>query len=151
MQLFPGSTGEKPMGLNLSLIAIKLWSRKVFAWCKKYWQILVGAAIPILVMLIFRNKDSLSKVLKAANDSHEKEIDAINKSHEKEIQDRQAAQARYNIAIKEIEKRFSSKSENLDSKKRKEIKRLLSDSSKSQDEITKRLSEITGFDIHVSK
>tara|TARA_E500000331_G_scaffold355703_2_gene411899 strand:+ start:990 stop:1409 length:420 start_codon:yes stop_codon:yes gene_type:complete len=136
---------------SLSIIAIKLWLKKAVLWCKKYWQILVGAAIPILIMIVFRKKGSLDKVLDAANDSHEKEIDAINKAYEKEIQDRESAQRRYNIAIKEIEKRFSSQQESLNSKKRKEIKKLLSDSSKSQDEITKRLSEITGFDIHVSE
>jgi len=136
---------------SLSIIAIKLWLKKSAAWCKKYWQILVGAAIPIVIMIVFRQRQDLDKVLKAANDSHEKELESINESYKKEIQDREAAQNRYLSTMKEIEKRFEEESSNLDSKKRKEIKKLLSDRSSSDEEVTKRLSEITGFDIHVSE
>ena len=139
------------MPLNLYLVAARAWSKRVFALCKKYWQILVGAAIPILIFIVFRQKDSLKKVLDEANKNHEKEIDAINKSHEKEIHDREIARKRYDATIREIESRYSQESETLDKKKRKEIDKLLADTTKSSEEVTKRLSEITGFDIHVSE
>ena len=146
-----GNMVDRKMPLSLSIIATKLWFKKIIAWCKKYWQILVGAAIPIVIMIVFRQRQDLDKVLQAAKDNHEKELDAINKSYEKEIVEREAAQKRYKDTISEIEKRFEEESSSLNSKKRKEIKKLLSDGSKSDEEITRRLSEITGFDIHVSE
>ena len=145
MQHSPGSTEGLTMLHSLSLVAAKLWFRKTLSWCKKYWQILVGAAIPILVMIIFRNKQSLQKVLREANENHEREIDVLNKSYEKEISDREAASQRYRETLKEIEEKYKEDSKSL------EIESLLSDTSKSPEEITKRLSEITGFSIHVSE
>ena len=139
------------MPLSLSIIAIRLWFKKIIVWCRKYWQILIGAAVPIVIMIVFRQRQDLDKVLQAANDNHEKELDTINKSHEKELVEREAAQKRYQDTMSEIEKRFEDESSSLNSKKRKEIKKLLSDGSKSDEEITRRLSEITGFNIHVSE
>ena len=135
---------------SLSIIAIKAWLKKTFALCKKYWQILLGAAIPVLLFIIFRKKQSLDKVLEEANKNHKREIDAINNSYEKEIANREQAQKRYFDTISEIEKKFEEDSNSLDSKKRKQIEKLLSDKTKSSEEITRRISEITGFDIHVS-
>jgi len=151
MQHSLGNTEGLTMLHSLSLVAAKLWFRKTLSWCKKYWQILVGAAIPILVMIIFRNKQSLQKVLREANENHEREIDVLNKSYEKEISDREAASQRYRETLKEIEEKYKEDSKSLDRKKKKEIESLLSDTSKSPEEITKRLSEITGFSIHVSE
>ena len=137
------------MGNIVSLIAIKVWLKKCKALCKKYWQMLVGAAIPILLIIIFRKGDDLKNVLERIHEDYEKEIDVINMSHEKEIANREEARKIYLESIKKIEENYYNANKDLDSKKRKEIEKVISDNVDNPDEITRRISEITGFEIHI--
>ena len=130
-------------------VTVKTGLKKIWAWCKKYWQILLGIIIPILVWAFTRHSPDLSKVLQRVRDDHKKEIDVINESHEKEIAAREAAHEKYMKAIDEVEKSYKKSSEDLTDKKRKEIEKILKDHSDDPDEITRRLAEATGFSIHV--
>lgn len=132
---------------GLTWLAFKAWCKKAFAWCKKYWQLLVGVAIPILVMLIFRRSADVSKLLETARDSHKKEVDAINKSYEDEIKKREEALKKYEETISQIEEKYKKENKTLESKKKKEIKKLIEKSEQDPDEITRKISEMTGFTI----
>ena len=132
---------------SLSWIAVKAFLKKVWAWCKKYWQILVGAAIPIVIMIISRKSGNISKILEASRESHKKEVDAINKSYEQEIERREEALKKYEETIKQIEEKYKKENRTLEAKKKKEIKKLIEKSEDTPEEITRRISEITGFTI----
>ena len=135
------------MTSGLTLLAVKTWLKKAWASCKKYWQILLGAAIPIVLMLIFRNKSDVSAILDRAREDHEKEVDAINKSYEAEISARDDAQKKYFDTISKLEEKYKDSQRELDKKKRKEIKKILKDHGDNPEEITQRLSALTGFKI----
>ena len=90
-------------------LMIKSWCKKFWAWCKKYWQLLVGAAIPIILMLIFRKGDGASKVLNKVQEDYQKEIEAIESAHAKEIKEREKAQELYLDTIREIEEKYKEK------------------------------------------
>ena len=132
---------------GLTWLAIKTFFKKVWAWCKKYWQLLVGAAIPILIMIITRKSGNISKILEVASDSHKKEVDAINKSHEEEIRKREEALRKYEETVLLIEEKYKEENRVLEEKKKKEIKKLIEKNSQDPEEITRRISEITGFTI----
>jgi aspartyl/asparaginyl-tRNA synthetase len=123
--------------------------KKAWAWCKKYWQLFVGAAIPILIWIFTRKSDNLDEVLERVREDHKKEIDVIDESHAQEIAARDAALKKYSEVIGAVEKKYEEAKKELSEKKKKEIKKVIEGNIEDPDEITKRLSEITGFDIHV--
>ena len=128
-------------------LAVKTFLKKALAWCKKYWQILVGAAIPIVIWLLTRRDDDLKKVLANTIERYEKEIEAIEDSHKKELEGRDAAVDKYLETIKKIEKEYEDRSEEISSEKRAEIEKILKESQDDPEEITRRLSELTGISI----
>jgi hypothetical protein len=134
---------------GLTWLAITSTFKKVVLWCKKYWQLLLGISIPIILMVIFRNKPDLSKVIERINEDYKKEIDIIDNARKQEIRDREKALALYRDAILEIESNYTQESDRLDKKKKKMIESIILENSKDPDTITKRISEITGFDIHI--
>jgi len=121
--------------------------KKVWAWCKKYWQLIVGASIPILLWIFTRDSDNVSEVMDRVRDDHQKEVDAINRSHELEKERRETARRRYEDIVSKIEERSSEDFEKLDKKKKDAIKKLLEESQDDPQKITGELAEILGFEI----
>tara|TARA_Y100000592_G_C5451174_1_gene308799 strand:- start:821 stop:1204 length:384 start_codon:yes stop_codon:yes gene_type:complete len=121
------------------------------AWeyIKKYWQILVGFAIAIITVFAFRKKADPAEILENANESHEKEIDAIKKSEELLKNKSEKAEYIYKKALEEIEERHEEGQEALSKNMRKEVKRIIEDHEEDPREITRRISELTGFTVHV--
>ena len=137
------------MAQFLTWIAIKKFLKKASAFCKKYWQILLGISIPIILSLIFRKRKDLSGVLNRVNEDYKKEIDTINSTYEIEIKKREDVQKKYLETIDEIEKRYSEKNEKLSSQKKKEIKKLVEENTDSPESLASKISELTGFEIVV--
>ena len=131
----------------ITWLAIQTFFRKFWSWCKKYWQILVGAAIPVVIWLLTRDSSSMNKVLESARENHKKEIDTINESHKNEIEQREKAQDRYFKLIKEIEAKYKNNKKVLDEKKQIEIKNLLDQHGEDPDTLAEKLSELTGFSL----
>ena len=137
------------MATGVTFLAIRAGFKKFWVWCKKYWQIFLGLAIPIILMLVFRKKGDLSAVVDRVHEDYQKEIDIINRAHDQEIAAREEALRRYHDRLSEIEKKYAESNEAFTSKRRKEVERLLKNSESDADEITKRLAEITGFTLEV--
>ena len=131
-------------------LVLKAFLKKAWAWCKKYWQLLVGMVIPLIIWLLSRDSGKLDEVLEKTKEAHKKEVDAIEKSHQEEIQKREEALRKYKEALSEVEKKYKDANKELTSKKRKEVEKVLKENSEDPDEITRRLSEITGLSlIHI--
>ena len=133
----------------LTWLAVKTWLKKAAAWCKKYWQILLGAAIPVVVWLLTMKSDSLDEVLERVREDHEKELETINKAHEDEIRLRDEALMRFKERLSQVEKAYVEANADLTKKKKKQVEDVLKRHADDPDEITRRLAEITGFDVHV--
>ena len=150
MQRSHGSTGDGKMPLSLSIVTVKLWFKKVWVWFKKNWKFVSGVFLAVAVMLIAGKSPNLRSVINRIKEDYDKEIDVIEKAHKQEIEDRDVALKRYSDSIDQIEKSYKDKREKLDSKKKKEIEKVILENSKDPDEITRRISEITGFQVHIS-
>ncbi len=134
---------------GITWIAIKSFLKKAALWCKKYWQIFVGISIPLVLMIVFRKKPDFFKIIQRINDDHQREVDAIQESLDLEIKKRDEALSVYKDAIREIESKYQESARQLDEKKKKLIKKAIDENNDNPDEITKRISEITGIKIHV--
>jgi hypothetical protein len=132
----------------LTWLAVKKFFKKAWAWCKKYWQIFVGMAIPLVVWILSRNSKGFGEILEKTNEAHRKEVEAIDRAHAEEIQKREAALENHKRAMTEVEKKYQDANKELTSKKRREVERVIKNNADDPDEITRRLSEITGFDLH---
>ena len=132
----------------LTWLGFKSWVKKVWAWCKKNWKLFVGAAIPIVIMIVAGRSGDISKLVKRISDDYEKEIEAIETAKEKEIQSREEAQKRFFENMEAIEAEYEKRNEELNAKKRKEIEKLLKDNNENPEDITRRLGLITGFEIY---
>ena len=126
-------------------LTVKTCAKKTWVLVKKYWQIFLGASIPLVIWLMTRDSSQLDEVLQATKESHKKEIDAINESHKKELQSRDKAIEKYQKTIQEIEERYKSDKKVLSEKKKKEIKKILEVTEGDPEEMTKKLSELTGI------
>ena len=137
----------------MSLATTVLWFKKAWAWCKKYWQLLVGIAIPIVVWIVTRRSPDLSKVIERVREDHKKEVDVLNRAHDLEMFKRGEGRRRYEATLTEVERQYNEGKIVLDHKKKEEMKKLVKehaeDPDADPDEITRKLAELTGFHVYV--
>jgi len=126
---------------------LKLWIKKSWAWMKVNGHVVFLVATGLILFVATRKSVDLSKVLDSRKKAYEDEIETLKGSHEKELQDREAATRRYQSAIKQIEEKYASDSMKLESNKKSEIKRLIQSNPDDPEAITKKIAELTGFDI----
>ena len=136
------------MTLALAWLGFKTWLKKVKAWCKKYWQLLVGAAIPIIFMILAGQRGNATKLLKRAREDHEKELEVIEKARLEEIERLENASKKYIITRADIEKKYSELSKQLDDDKKMRIAALLEEAEEDPEVLTKKISEIMGFKLY---
>ena len=150
MLLFFGNTALSSKEMEMiTWLAVQTFLKKAWAWCKKYWQILVGAAVPIAIWLLTRKSDDLNKVFEKSKESHEKEIEAIEKAHALEIQKRDDALKRYEETMSQVESMYKESSKELSRAKKKAVEKVIKENKEDPEAITKKLAELTGFDVHV--
>jgi DNA anti-recombination protein RmuC len=134
----------------LTWLKVKYYLKKSWIWIKAHWEIVLGAILVIFVYATQRAKtSSMSKVLENSRKIHEEEINALHEIHEKEKEDLKKAEDRMIETMKKVEEEYEKSNQELNEKKKKEIESLVKKNKKDPDEITRRLSEITGFEIHV--
>ena len=138
----------------MTWLATKLFLQKVWLWCKKYWQILLGAAIPIILYIITSGKNKqLKEVLENTRESHQRDVEALELAHNaeleakrQEIQAKEAAAAELARRISEIEAEYSVSRRSLSRQKKKELDKLL-DADTDPAEVSNKLAGIFGVDI----
>jgi len=131
----------------LTWTTVKVFFKKFWAWCKKYWQLFVGMAVPILLWAITRDRNKSPEMLDRVIKDHEKEIDAIERSYELERLQKERAKKRYEDIVSKIEARSDAALIQLDKKKKDAIKKLLEDNPENSENVTNKLAEILGFEV----
>ena len=134
----------------ITLLYLKALAKKAIVYVKKYWKLIIGIIVMGVIYFTSRSKvSSLAKTIENINESHKQEIDAIDNTRLKEIEDIEKAEVRMRSALAKVEEAYEESEKLLDEKKKKQIKKVLKENKKDPDAITKRLAEITGFEIHV--
>jgi len=134
-------------------LTVKTFFLKVWAWCKKHWQLLLGASIPLIIWILMRGRtERLKEALTRIRESHEEEVRAIEESKEKQLEalrrekeDKERAAAELLLKIREIEEEYNVDRSDLDSKTKKELEKLLLDGDSA--EVSRRLAEIFDVDL----
>lgn len=138
----------------MSWLAVKIFLDKAFLWCKKYWQVLLGAGIAFAVMLLTAGrKNELKKALEIANQKAAEDREAMEESHKAQLQaekDRAEEQRRAaeDLArkISEVEEKYRVDTSTLTKKKKKKLDELLSDENGSSD-VSAGLADIFGSNL----
>lgn len=127
-----------------------LFMRKAWSWLKNYWYIPV-IAIGIIGVWLYTQKrpDQLIEIIKKNRQFHKEEVKKLEEIHKEEIKAREVALEKYHKTVEEIEKNYKDSQEKLDRKKKKEIKKLIKESKDDPDLLTKKIAELTGFEVHV--
>lgn len=118
---------------------------------KKYWQVILGFAAAIITVLAFRKQKDPAVLIENQQEAHDKELEAIKKSEKILKNKSQQAEYIYNKTLEEIEKKHSESSDALTSDMKRQMKKIVEENENDPDTITQRLSELTGFVIHVDE
>jgi len=135
----------------MTWLAVKSATKKAWAWCKRNWKFIVGLAIPLVIGLLARRSLDYSKISERIQEDYRKEINVIDESHKIEKENSELANEKYRDTIKQIEEQFAVEEKELTQAKKKEIKKIIKENISNPDEITRRLSQATGFEIHNSE
>lgn len=121
-------------------VALKAWE-----WCRRYWQVLVGAAVPLVGWLLFRRgRTDAGELLDDANESHRRELEAIAEAERRERQALLEAQRRRDEAVARIEQEYAAAQVELDETKRAAIREIVERHSGDPEALTDELSRLTG-------
>ena len=94
----------------------------------------------------FKNKAGALKVLEIRSKSYESQIKTIEEAHKKEIEARDQILKNYDNVLTQLEKDYKEKNMKLDTKKKKEIKKIVKEFNDRPDDLAKILAERYGID-----
>ena len=120
----------------------------IWTYIQKYWELfLLLAGAFVYVILYRKQKSDFVSDIKKLQDAHDEQIDKINKAHEDERKRLHENELRLKAALDAVQRQYDDAKKELDAKKKKEIEELVSQFGDKPDELAKRLSEVTGFEI----
>lgn len=122
--------------------------RKIWSFVKTHWYIPVAIVIAVVLFFISKgNSTGLFDIITKSRESHLKEVDKLNEIHAEEIEKRDVAIKKYNKTVEAVEKQYKEENKALNRKKKKQIKKIVDEVGEDPNELAKRISEATGFDI----
>tara|TARA_Y100001938_G_C8036826_1_gene403805 strand:- start:212 stop:622 length:411 start_codon:yes stop_codon:yes gene_type:complete len=134
----------------ISVLTIKKLLQKARVYVKKYWKLILGVVVFAVLYFTSRAKvHSMAKTLELINKSHKKEVDAIEKAHQNEIQKIEKARETLESTMREVEIKYAEAEKKLDSKKKKQVAKIIKENHDDPDVITEKLASLTGFKIYV--
>ena len=133
-------------------LVVKKFLKKSWAWMKAHaWApiLFLLGVIGFLLFVVTRNSAFLAAVMDAAQgsrESYKKEVDLLNESHKKEAEEKSKVLEEYNKNLKALEEEYANRNEELDSKKKKELKKLVEESYNDPDKLAKELARLYGLE-----
>jgi hypothetical protein len=129
----------------MSFLAIKAFLKKTWVWFKKNWYAPVVVLYTLVLWVVFRRGDKAYEVLQARDQSYKAQIKAINDAHDAEIAERNKVIKKYTEIISALEKQYADNKLVLESKKKKEIKKIVEEYKDDPAGLAKVMSEKFGF------
>ena len=130
----------------LTLLAIKSALKKTWTWLRHNWYVPAVVIYTLVLWFLFKNKAGALKVLEIRSKSYESQIKTIEEAHKKEIEARDQILKNYDNVLTQLEKDYEEKNMKLDTKKKKEIKKIVKEFNDRPDDLAKILAERYGID-----
>ena len=130
----------------LTLLTLKSTLKKTWTWLKHNWYVPAVIVYTLALWFLFKNKAGALEVLQVRSESYEDQIKAIEKAHKKEIEARDQILKNYDNVLTQLEKDYEEKNMKLDTKKKKEIKKIVKEFNDRPDDLAKILAERYGID-----
>ena len=136
----------------LTWYAIKAAFKKAWLFLRHYgWIVIVGVALVAVAIIVYVAKydgdtlESLWRVIKSERELHETKITEVNKIRDDEVEAVNSAGIRAIEAVKQAEEAFRDRSDELDAKKKKRIKKIVEQNRNDPPEAARQLAEQFGF------
>lgn len=130
----------------IQLLVIKTFFKKVWTWLKHNWKVPLVLVYTIVLWFFFRQKDKAREVLEVRAESYEAQIAALNAAHAEEIKKRDEILKQYTEIVEELEKVYAEDRKELDSKKKKEVKKIVEKYYNRPDELARELADKFNFE-----
>ena len=130
----------------LTLLTLKSTLKKTWTWLRHNWYVPAVIVYTLVLWFLFKNKAGALKVLEIRSKSYESQIKTIEEAHKKEIEARDQILKNYDNVLTQLEKEYEEKNMKLDTKKKKEIKKIVKEFNDSPDDLAKILAERYGID-----
>ena len=130
----------------LTLLTLKSTLKKTWTWLRHNWYVPAVIIYTLVLWFLFKNKAGALKVLEVRSKSYENQIKTIEEAHKKEIEARDQILKNYDNVLTQLEKDYEEKKMKLDTKKKKEIKKIVKEFNDRPDDLAKILSERYGID-----
>ena len=130
----------------LTLLTLKSTLKKTWTWLRHNWYVPAVIIYTLVLWFLFKNKAGALKVLEIRSKSYESQIKTIENAHKKEIEARDQILKNYDNVLTQLEKDYEEKNMKLDTKKKKEIKKIVKEFNDRPDDLAKILAERYGID-----
>ena len=130
----------------LTLLTLKSTLKKTWTWLRHNWYVPAVIIYTLVLWFLFKNKAGALKVLEIRSKSYESQIKTIEEAHKKEIEARDQILKNYDNVLTQLEKDYEEKNMKLDTKKKKEIKKIVKEFDDRPDDLAKILAERYGID-----
>jgi hypothetical protein len=130
----------------IQLLVIKTFFKKVWTWLKHNWKVPLVLIYTIALWVFFRQKDKAREVLEVRAESYEAQIAALNTAHAEEIKKRNEILKQYTEIVEELERTYTEDRKELDSKKKKEVKKIVEKYYNRPDELARELADKFNFE-----
>ena len=130
----------------LTLLTLKSTLKKTWTWLRHNWYVPAVIIYTLVLWFLFKNKAGALKVLEIRSKSYESQIKTIEEAHKKEIEARDQILKNYDNVLTQLEKDYEEKNMKLDTKKKKEIKKIVKEFNVRPDDLAKILAERYGLD-----
>ena len=130
----------------LTLLTLKSTLKKTWTWLRHSWYVPAVVIYTLVLWFLFKNKAGALKVLEIRSKSYESQIKTIEEAHKKEIEARDQILKNYDNVLTQLEKDYEEKNMKLDTKKKKEIKKIVKEFNDRPDDLAKILAERYGID-----
>ena len=133
------------------LLKLRTVLKKAWLWAKKFWWAIIiglGLLITVLIWLLTKNGAyvaGLLDLLEAKRDAHDQEMETLAHIHNTEITEKNERLKEHLKRSAELEEEFAKRGEELDNKKKAELKRIVDESYNDPEKLARELAEVFGI------
>ena len=131
----------------MTWMAIKAFVKKAWVFIKEYWSIPLVLIAALTLFFIHRETSKrLLSILNSSTDSYREQIKVINSAHQAEIEKRDALLNQYGEVIELLEKKYEEDEQELNERKKREIRNIIEKYNGDTESLAKELGERYGIE-----